>query len=110
EAWVKENKQIDQIESINAENFLARYNKGEKTLDVRKPSEFESGHLKYSLSQPLDLINQWIGELDKNKPYLVHCQGGYRSMIAISLMKAAGYHNLSNVEGGYSSISKVAGE
>jgi hydroxyacylglutathione hydrolase len=110
EAWAKSGRKIEKVESIPADDFMTRYRKAETTIDVRKPGEWDSGHLVYANSKPLDFIGDWINEFDKTKSYLVHCAGGYRSMIAISLMKAAGYHRVTDVQGGYGSISKVATE
>lgn len=110
DAWAKAGKKIEMVESITADEFMSRYRKGGKTLDVRKPGEFESGHLAHAQTFPLDFINQNLQQLEKGRPYLVHCQGGYRSMIAVSLMKAAGVHNVTDVQGGYGAISKIAAE
>lgn len=109
ESWAKAGKSVEQVESIPAEEGLARYRKGENTLDVRKPGEFEAGHLKFANSFPLDFIRDNLSTLEKSRPYLVHCQGGYRSMIAVSLLKAAGYH-VTDVQGGFAALGKLAAE
>lgn len=110
EAWARSGREVESIESINAEEFLRRYRKGQETLDVRKPSEFESSHLAHARSMPLDFIHDWVDGLEKDKPYLVHCAGGYRSMITASIMKAKGIHLVTDVQGGYGAISKAAAE
>jgi hydroxyacylglutathione hydrolase len=107
DAWKNAGKKTEQIKSIPAEEFIGQYKTGYKTLDVRKPGEFESAHLKNAESQPLDFIYDWIGTVDKSNPYMVHCAGGYRSMIAASILKARGFTNLTDVQGGYGAISKL---
>lgn len=108
DAWRKAGKPLDQIKSISAETFLPQYVKGASTLDVRKPGEYESAHLKNAVSKPLDFIYDWADELDKSHPYMIHCAGGYRSMIAASILKNKGYQALTDVQGGYGAISKLA--
>ncbi len=106
--WKNSGKKIEQVKSISADEFLKKYSSENfTTLDVRKPGEFSSSHLKNVDSKPLDFIWDWVGTLDKSNPYLVHCAGGYRSMIAASLMKQHGINNLLDVQGGYSAISKL---
>lgn len=105
--WKNAGKTAETIRSIPAEQFMNEYGKSGKTLDVRKPGEFAGGHLKQAETEPLDFIYDWVDTLDKNHPYLIHCAGGYRSMIAASIMKARGFKNLTDVQGGYGAISKV---
>lgn len=106
-AWSASGRQSEKIESITAEEFAGRYNKGVKTLDVRRPGEFESSHLSKAESKPLDFIYDWMDQVDKHKPVLIHCAGGYRSMIAASMLKAKGVQTLTDVQGGFGAISKV---
>jgi glyoxylase-like metal-dependent hydrolase (beta-lactamase superfamily II)/rhodanese-related sulfurtransferase len=106
-AWREAGKPVAHVESISAEEFLKRYNTGGSTLDVRRPGEFEAGHLKHAISKPLDFIYDWMDQVDPHGPYLVHCAGGYRSMIAISLLKSKGFEKLVDVHGGYGAISKL---
>ncbi len=105
-AWEQSGREISRINSISPGEFAGQYGTGPVTLDVRKPGEFDAGHLKQASSRPLDFIFEWIGKLDKNGQYLVHCAGGYRSMIAASIMKKAGISNLTDVQGGFGAISK----
>ena len=106
-SWKNAGKKIEQIRSIPAEEFIGQYKTGYKTLDVRKPGEYESAHLKNAVSQPLDFIYEWMDNVDKSNPYMIHCAGGYRSMIAASILKAKGFSNLTDVQGGYGAISKL---
>ncbi len=107
QAWKNAGKQVDQILSISADEFLSAYKTGASTLDVRKPGEYESAHLKNAESKPLDFIYEWADNLDKAHPYMIHCAGGYRSMIAASILKNKGYKTLTDVQGGYGAISKL---
>jgi glyoxylase-like metal-dependent hydrolase (beta-lactamase superfamily II)/rhodanese-related sulfurtransferase len=108
EAWQKEGREVDTIESISAEELAARIEAGkaENMLDVRKPGEYEAENLPLAESFPLDFLNERMSELDKNKTYHVHCAGGYRSMIFISALRARGYEHLVDVAGGFAAIKK----
>lgn len=101
--WKKEGREIDTIESITVDEFKARENEA-TVLDVRKESEFYSEHIVDAQNVPLDFINERLSEIDKNKKYFVHCAGGYRSMIFSSILKARGYENFIEVQGGFSAI------
>lgn len=109
EAWQKTGKQTDQITSISAEEFEKVYQQNPEilALDVRKPGEYESEHLEFTHPRPLDYINDWTHEIDGNKTYYVHCAGGYRSMIAASILKARGIDNVIDVAGGYGAIKNT---
>jgi glyoxylase-like metal-dependent hydrolase (beta-lactamase superfamily II)/rhodanese-related sulfurtransferase len=105
-AWKNEEREIDQINSIPAIDFIEIYKKDKSVsiLDVRKEGEFKSEHIVSATNLPLDFINDGMPQLDKNKTYYVHCAGGYRSMIYTSILKSRGYENLINVESGYKTI------
>lgn len=106
EAWKKEGKEIDTINSIPSTEFVEIYKSNPEIniVDVRKTGEFQSEHIVNALNLPLDFINQEMPKIDKNKTYYVHCAGGYRSMIYISILKSRGYENLINIESGYKTI------
>ena len=111
DAWKNAGMEVDSIKSITASEF-AEAEVADPTiniLDVRKKSEFSSEHIVNSVNLPLDFINENMGEIDKNKTYYVHCAGGYRSMIFASILRARGYHNLIDVDGGFSAI-KASGK
>ena len=76
-------------------------------LDVRKLSEFASQHVKNATNYPLDFINHHLEDLDKDETYYLHCAGGYRSVIASSILRKNGYKNLINVRGGFNDIKKT---
>jgi hydroxyacylglutathione hydrolase len=106
-AWKDAQKEIDTITSVDAITMqkLVSENKY-KILDVRKPGEYTSEHIEDATLAPLDFINESMLKVDKNENYVVHCAGGYRSMIFISILKARGYNNLVDVKGGYGLIKE----
>lgn len=105
-AWQEAGEKIERIESVDAEIFANDYKKGAATLDVRKPSEFDTKHLEHAKNSPLDFIQNWVDSFDKQTPYYIHCAGGYRSMIAASILKRKGYTSVKDVTGGFSAIQK----
>ncbi len=107
-AWEKEGKETDSLKSISALEFANRYNDDEiNVLDVRKVSEYNTSHLEKAKNLPLDYINKQMDEIDPDKEYHVHCLGGYRSMIASSILKSRGFHKVIDVAGGFREISKT---
>ena len=80
---------------------------GAVVFDVRKKSEYSSIHIPQVNLVPLDKINQNLNRFDNNKPFYLHCAGGYRSMIALSILKNRGIHTGINVLGGMKSIKKT---
>lgn len=107
EAWKEAGKAIDTIDSVSPDTFVEAYENGDaKVLDVRKESEFDNGHLDKAANEPLDFIQHNFERVEKDEPQYVHCAGGYRSVIFASLLKAKGFNNLINVEGGWGAISK----
>lgn len=111
EAWKNAGKETDTIESISVDELAKRMeeNPDLNILDVRKKSEHFSEHVIGSENIALDYINEHIAEVDKDKTYYVHCAGGYRSMIFVSILKARGYDNLIDVQGGFDAI-KASGK
>jgi hydroxyacylglutathione hydrolase len=108
ETWREAGKNVATIKTISADEFAAAYSKnGIDTLDVRKPGEYEASHLTRVKALPLDFISQWENSLEKEKTYYIHCAGGYRSMIAASILQARGYRNLVDVAGGFAAILKT---
>ena len=108
-AWKKVGKEVDSIVSISAEQLENDFHNDITIIDVRKESEYQSERIDDEKVQnfPLDSINEHINELDKNKAYHIHCGGGYRSMIAASILKARGYENVIDVAGGFSAIKET---
>lgn len=107
-AWIAEGKETDSLKSIPASEFAPVMKSGELTiLDVRKPSEFQAEHVENAQNFPLDYINDNFDELDADQEYHVHCAGGYRSVIAASIMKSRGIHKLVDIAGGFKAISET---
>jgi len=108
-AWIKSGKEIDSIESLDGNQAVKHLHKNadkEILLDVRKASEYNAEHVEGAQNIPLDYINENMGSIDNNKTYLVHCAGGYRSMIFISILKARGYDNLIDIKGGLKDLKE----
>ena len=105
-AWKNAGKEVDQIKSISAQELAAAKKQDANTLimDVRKASEYKSEHIKGATNAPLDFINDSMAMIAKDKTYFVHCAGGYRSMIFISILKARGFDHLIDVQGGFTAI------
>lgn len=104
-SWQKSGKETDSILSITAQELAAETKKGTVSLvDVRKKSEFESEHMIDAENLPLDFINDSMSKIDRSKTYHVHCAGGYRSMIFISTLRARGFTNLIDINGGFKAI------
>ncbi|HET6244266.1 MAG: MBL fold metallo-hydrolase [Bacteroidetes bacterium] len=107
QAWTGAGKKTDTVESFEAEEFVKKAKAGEAVLDVRKPGEHASGVIPGAQLIDLSVLNENLDKLDKQKHYFVHCAGGYRSMIAVSLLKKMGYENLTNVLGGMAKIKEL---
>ena len=110
QAWVEAEKDFDEIVSVSPEEFAELVDETElKVLDVRKPGEYETSHVEGAITAPLDFINESMKLIDPEETYLVHCAGGYRSMIFTSILRARGYENLIDVAGGFGKIKEVEG-
>ena len=108
EAWKASGKDIETLESISAETFADIAKTSDiNILDVRKDGEYYSMHLENAQHFSLDSINEQINEVDRDKTYYVHCAGGYRSVIAASILKARGFQNLVDIAGGFGAIQKT---
>ena len=108
-AWKSAGKEVDTVNRITAEQFAAEVKVGESQMvDVRKESEYRAEHVDEAYNKPLDFINDWFAEMAaKDDSFYMHCAGGYRSMIAASILKARGIHNFKEVEGGFGAIAKT---
>lgn len=107
-AWKDAGKEIDTIQSITADEFADR-RRGKKlhVLDVRKEAEYRSEHVLNAENTPLDEINLHLGKYINDETNFVHCAGGYRSVIASSILKTRGIHNIVEVQGGFDAIKKT---
>lgn len=108
EAWKASNKEIDTINRISADEFAKKVDIQKDTIvDVRRQSEYEAEHVENANNIPLDFINENIASFPKNEHFFLHCAGGYRSMIAGSILKARGWDNFTEVAGGFNAIAKT---
>jgi len=108
ESWKNSGKAVSSITSISADEFSKRVVSSKlNIIDVRKPGEYEAQHMADVPNFPLDFIAQWRGDLDRSKEYYIHCAGGYRSMIAASILQARGFEKLTDIAGGFSAIEKT---
>ena len=104
EAWKAQNYDIESIDSISSDQFVDLYESFQlKVLDVRKTSEYDAQHLHHAISFPLDFINKNMNLIDRSNKYYLHCQGGYRSTIAASILTSRGF-DVVNIEGGLNAI------
>ncbi|MCT3694804.1 MBL fold metallo-hydrolase [Elizabethkingia anophelis] len=103
-AWQSAGKETDSVERITPEEFAQRYTKDARIIDVRKEGEYAAEHIAEAYSRPLAYINIWIKDIDPKEHFFLHCAGGYRSMIAASILQARGYRNFTEVEGGFGKI------
>lgn len=109
-AWEAAGKEVEAIESVSADEFAAKFKANEvpKIVDVRKASEYASQHIESNnvLNIPLDFINSKMEEFPQEETMFMHCAGGYRSVIAASILKSRGYHNMVNIEGGFKAVEE----
>jgi hydroxyacylglutathione hydrolase len=103
-SWLDSGKEIDSVSSINPEETSMIDSIKNKIIDVRKKSEFANGHVKNADNICLSTINENQSKFLSETHKFIHCQGGYRSMIACSILKSRGIHNISNIRGGYKQI------
>ncbi len=106
DAWKNAGKEIDTVNRITAEQFATEVKIGEsKVVDVRKQSEYSAEHVDEAYSRPLAEINDWVKDVNPNEHFYMHCAGGYRSMIAASILQSRGYRNFTEIEGGFKDIA-----
>ena len=103
--WKENGKEIDSINSISAVETVKRLeNKSSILIDVRKENEYKSQHVVNAHNYQLSSINNYLPKFDEKNDYYIHCQSGYRSMIACSILKSRGIHNITNVIGGFKNL------
>jgi len=108
EAWLAAGKEADTIDRITAAEFAKEIKIGQdKVIDIRKESEYAAEHLEEAYNRPLACINDWIRDINPDEHFYMHCAGGYRSMIAASILQARGYRNFTEIEGGFKEISQT---
>ncbi len=107
DAWKSAGKEVDSVNRITADQFKSEMIVGESfVLDVRKESEYRAEHVEEAYNKPLDFIGEWFMDMTSlDGEFYVHCAGGYRSMIAASVLKSKGIHNFKEVAGGFKAIA-----
>lgn len=107
DSWIQSEKPTDHIFRISADQYYNLIESSDlKTLDLRKESEFENDHLEEAVNLPLQSIHNWSDDLDTHKNFVIHCAGGYRSMIAASILKAKGFNNFYEIDGGFKALKQ----
>jgi len=107
-AWTEAGKESDQVHRISPEEFASQFDaKKSVVVDVRKETEYAAEHVSEAYSKPLAYINEWTKDINPDEHFFMHCQGGYRSMIAASILQSRGYRNFTEVDGGFGAISKT---
>ena len=108
-SWKESGKEIDSLSSISAEKFEKEIrNKDSFIYDVRKISEYETSRINSSVNTPLGEINNYLNDFPEDKDFYIHCAGGYRSVIAASILKSRGIHNIIDIKGGFKSIKETS--
>lgn len=106
QAWINAGKEIDTVTSIPAKEFASEL-EGAKVYDVRKETEYLSERLETAINSPLDKLNDYLSDYPDSEKFYIHCAGGYRSMIAASILKSRGIHNFIDVSGGFGAIKET---
>lgn len=107
-AWEEAGKEVDTVKSVSADELKKAMEEKVPVFDVRKETEYQAEHAENAILTPLDFLNDHLAEYPENETFYIHCAGGYRSMIAASILKSRGIHNLIDVAGGFGAM-KTAG-
>ena len=104
-AWEKEGKEIDTVQSVSTSQFEIEHKTNHNPIfDVRKKGEWDASHIKDARHVCLSILNEELAQFPEEEEFYVHCAGGYRSVIASSILKKRGYHNVINIAEGYDAI------
>ena len=107
DTWKNAGFEYDTLTSVTAAELEEKIANKVLVFDVRKPGEYAAEHILDVPSTPLDFLNDHLAEFPKEENFYLHCAGGYRSVIAASILKARGYHNVIDVKGGFSAIKNT---
>jgi rhodanese-related sulfurtransferase len=105
--WKDAGKETDEIKRISPAEFAEQFTENAKVIDVRKLSEYSAEHVDNAFNKPLDTISDWVKTIDDSEHFFLHCAGGYRSMIAASVLNSHGIRNFTEIEGGFNGIKKT---
>ncbi|REJ83783.1 MAG: MBL fold metallo-hydrolase [Bacteroidetes bacterium] len=107
--WKNAGKEIDTVKRISAEEFASKVDvKKDMIIDIRKEGEYSAEHVEDAYSKPLAYINEWIKDINPDQHFFMHCAGGYRSMIAASILQARGFRNFTEIAEGFNGIAKTS--
>ena len=109
ETWKRSGKAVQRIDSIEPEEMMSYLHQGYELLDVRRSTEAETEHVSGAINISLVELENRMHELNKDQKYVIHCAGGYRSMIASSILINNGFKNTLNIHGGFAKIKDVEG-
>ena len=107
ETWRNAGKEVDSVQRISVKAFSDQYNEKAKIIDVRTETEYAAEHVNDAYSRPLVDINEWAKNLNSDDHFYLHCAGGYRSMIAASILNSRGIRNFTEVDGGFGAIKET---
>ena len=105
DAWKAAGKDVDTLDQVTAEELKGI--EDATIVDVRKQGEYLSEHVVDAVNVELDYFNDQMASVPQEGTFYVHCAGGYRSVIAASILKARGYHNMVDVAGGFKAIKEA---
>lgn len=108
ESWKNSGKEVDHVNRISVQTFADQLTEDSKVIDVRNETEYASEHVNESYSRPLVDINEWASTLNNGEHFFLHCAGGYRSMIAASILNSRGIRNFTEIEGGFGAIKETS--
>ncbi len=106
-SWKSANKEVDTLRSVSANDLALALSENKTVFDVRKQEEYSKSHIKNAENTPLDYLNDYISIFPEMSDFYIHCAGGYRSVIAASILKSKGFHNVIDVAGGYKAIKET---
>lgn len=106
-SWENSNKEIDEVKRISPSEFVEQFDDKSIVVDVRKLTEYAAEHVDNAFNKPLDTISDWVSSIDDSEHFFLHCAGGYRSMIAASILNSHGIRNFTEIEGGFNGIKKT---
>ncbi|KQK26925.1 MBL fold metallo-hydrolase [Chryseobacterium aquaticum] len=107
ESWKNSGKETDEVNRISPTEFAEKLSENSKIIDVRKLTEYSAEHIDNAFNKPLDTISDWVSTIDDSEHFFLHCAGGYRSMIAASILNSHGIRNFTEIEGGFNAIKKT---
>lgn len=106
-SWKNSDNETDEIKRISPDEFAEQFNENSTIIDVRKLGEYSAEHVDNAYNKPLDTISDWVSTIDDSEHFFLHCAGGYRSMIAASILNSHGIRNFTEIEGGFNGIKKT---